>query len=153
MNLLLKCRALMLLTGLLVMGSSSWAQDNRIFTQQELMHDARQLASILEQSHPDPYINGGGKIAFQRKLQSLLEDIPSAGMSADEFYPLLLPIEAASNPDEIVCRREKQTGSKMSKRVCRTRAEIEARAAKDQETLRQSRATQTGSECVLNGSC
>jgi hypothetical protein len=95
MNILLKCRALMLLTGLSVLGSSSWAQDNRIFTQQELMHDARQLASILEQSHPDPYINGGGKIAFQRRLQSLLEDIPSAGMSADEFYPLLLPFVAA----------------------------------------------------------
>jgi len=95
MNILSKCSALMLLTGLSVMGSSSWAQDDRIFTQQELMHDARQLASILEQSHPDPYIIGGGKIAFQRRLQRLLEDIPSAGMSAEEFYPLLLPFVAA----------------------------------------------------------
>ena len=86
---------LVLLTGLSVMGSSSWAQDNRIFTQQELMHDARQLASILERSHPDPYINGGGKVAFQRRFQNSLEGIPADGMTAEQFYRLLLPFVAA----------------------------------------------------------
>jgi hypothetical protein len=95
MNLLLKCRALMLLAGLSFMGSSSWAQDDRIFTQQELMDDARQLSFVLEQSHPDPYINGGGKIAFHRRFQNLLENIPAAGMTAERFYRLLLPFVAS----------------------------------------------------------
>lgn len=95
MNLFLKCTTLALLAGLLVVGSSSLAQDSRTFTRQELMHDARQLVSILEQSHPDPYINGGGKIAFQRKFQDLLEDIPTEGMTTEQFYRLLLPFVAA----------------------------------------------------------
>jgi len=87
--------SLLLLTAVSVMGSSSWAQDSRIFTQQELMHDARQLASILERSHPDPYISGGGKILFQRRFQNLLEDIPGGGMTAERFYRLLLPFVAS----------------------------------------------------------
>ena len=87
--------SLVLLTGFSLIGNSSWARDDRIFTQQELMQDARQLASILEQSHPDPYINGGGKIAFQRRLQSLLEEIPAAGMTTERFHRLLLPFVAA----------------------------------------------------------
>lgn len=95
MSLLLKRTALVLLAGLVVVGSSSLAQDSRIFTRQELIHDARQLVSILEQSHPDPYINGGGKIAFQRRFQDLLEDIPAAGMTNEQFYRLLLPFVAA----------------------------------------------------------
>ena len=87
--------SLLLLTAVSVMGSSSWAQDSRIFTQQELMHDARQLASILERSHPDPYISGGGKILFQRRFQNLLEDLPDGGMTAERFYRLLLPFVAS----------------------------------------------------------
>ena len=60
---------------------------------------------------------------------------------------------AASDADEIICRRETPTGSRMSRRVCRTRAEIDARAEKDQEILERSRATQTGGDCALNRSC
>jgi len=87
--------SLVLLTGLSVLGSSPCAEDNRIFAQQELVHDARQLASILERSHPDPYISGGGKIAFQRRFQDLLEEIPADGMTAEQFHRLLLPFVAA----------------------------------------------------------
>lgn len=87
--------SLVLLIGLSVTGGSPWAQDERVFTQQELMHDARQLASFLEGSHPDPYISGGGKIAFQRRFQNSLEEIPADGMTAEQFYRLLLPFVAA----------------------------------------------------------
>jgi hypothetical protein len=59
----------------------------------------------------------------------------------------------ADDSDTIVCRRERQTGSKMTVRVCRTRAEIEARAERDQEILRNSRATQSGGDCALNQNC
>jgi len=94
MKLFLKCTALALLVGLSIVGSSSWARDGRILTQQELIQDTRQLASFLEQSHPDPYISGGGRIAFQRRFQNLLEDIPAAGMTTEQFYRLLLPFVA-----------------------------------------------------------
>jgi hypothetical protein len=94
MHNLRKFRVLAVLTGLSVVGSSPWAQDHRVFTQQELISDTRQLASILEQSHPDPYINGGGKVAFQRELRNVLEEIPVEGMTAERFYRLLLPFVA-----------------------------------------------------------
>ena len=54
------------------------------------------------------------------------------------------------DPNAIICRREKPTGSNMARRVCRTRAEIEAREEKDQDTLRRSRASQTGGGCALS---
>lgn len=60
---------------------------------------------------------------------------------------------AASDPNEIVCRREKATGSNIARRICRTRAEIDARTEKDQDTLRRSRETQSGGQCVLEGTC
>ena len=60
---------------------------------------------------------------------------------------------AATDPNEVVCRRETPTGSRMSYRVCRTRAEIEERSEKDQESLRNSRALQSGGDCALNQNC
>jgi hypothetical protein len=60
-----------------------------------LIEDARQLARIIEDSHPDPYINGGGKIAFHRRLQRILNTIPAEGMTKDEFIRLLRPFVVA----------------------------------------------------------
>ena len=59
----------------------------------------------------------------------------------------------AKDPNEVICRSERQTGSRFATRVCRTRAEIEARSAKDQSALGDSRASQSGSDCMLNGNC
>jgi hypothetical protein len=61
----------------------------------QLIEDARQLAHILESTHPDPYIRGGGKIAFHRRLHHLLTAIPEEGMTRDEFVRLLRPFIAA----------------------------------------------------------
>jgi len=60
-----------------------------------LIQDVRQLAQIVESAHPDPYIRGGGKIAFLRRLQKALGSIPQVGMTAEEFYKHLLPFIAA----------------------------------------------------------
>ena len=65
------------------------------FSQQQLIEDARQLAEIIENTHPDPYIRGGGRIAFYRRLQRLLEAIPAEGMTRDEFIRLLRPFIGA----------------------------------------------------------
>ena len=64
------------------------------FPRAELIEDARQLARILEDSHPDPYVNGGGRIAFHRRLHQVLNAIPEDGMTRDEFFRLLRPFVA-----------------------------------------------------------
>jgi len=60
-----------------------------------LVADACQLADMIENTHPDPYLNGGGRIAFHRRLQSILAAIPSEGMTRTDFYRLLRPFVTA----------------------------------------------------------
>jgi hypothetical protein len=74
------------------------------FSRDELIEDARQLADILESTHPDPYIRGGGKIAFHRRLRQLLNAIPEEGMTRDEFVRLLRPFIAAVGDGHTVIR-------------------------------------------------
>ncbi|MCP4600523.1 MAG: hypothetical protein GY847_08320 [Proteobacteria bacterium] len=102
-----------LLICFILLPTPPYLQSPKIYTQQELIDDARQLAQTIEASHPDPYINGGGKIAFHRRFQEVLSAIPKAGMSKHHFFELLLPFistigdshtairipETASNPE------------------------------------------------------
>ncbi|NHJ46281.1 MAG: hypothetical protein FK733_00700, partial [Asgard group archaeon] len=60
-----------------------------------LLEDIKQLADIIESSHPDPYSKGGGKIAFHYRLHKLLLSIPQEGLIKDDFQKLLLPFIAA----------------------------------------------------------
>lgn len=65
-------------------------------------------------------------------------------------------VAAASSSDpstEVVCRREQIAGTRMTTKICRSRAEIDAEAEEGQEALRQMRYPATGSECALSGSC
>ena len=64
------------------------------FSRQQLIEDTRELADILERTHPDPYLNGGGRIAFHRRLHRVLNGIPHEGMTRDEFLRLLRPFVA-----------------------------------------------------------
>ena len=65
------------------------------YSQQALIADARQLAAIIEDTHPDPYIRGGGKVAFHIRLDKLLHAIPEEGLDRDGFIKLLRPFLAA----------------------------------------------------------
>jgi len=65
------------------------------FSRDQLIEDARQLAEAIESAHPEPYINGGGKIAFHHRLHHLLNAIPEGGMTREEFIRLLRPFIAA----------------------------------------------------------
>ena len=65
------------------------------FTQQQLIEDARQLAQIIETSHPDPFLRCGGRIAFYRILDGILKAIPEGGMRRDDFVRLIRPLVAA----------------------------------------------------------
>jgi hypothetical protein len=69
-------------------------EETKNFGKKELIEDTRQLATLLESAHPDPYINRGGKINFHRKLQQTLAGIPEEGMNLKAFYRHLLPFVA-----------------------------------------------------------
>jgi len=64
------------------------------FSRQQLIEDGRELARIIEDTHPDPYTNGGGRIAFHRRLHQALNAIPDDGMTGDEFFRLMRPFVA-----------------------------------------------------------
>ena len=81
---------------------------------------------------------------------------PPAGIPQDldaSDMPQTASASPENDPDELICRREKETGSKFTTRICRTRAEIEARKAQDQEIMREMGKIRTGGECVLTGDC
>ena len=61
----------------------------------KLIQDIRQLSNIIEASHPDPYIKGGGKIAYYERLHKLMLSIPDSGTTKDDFQKLLLPFVAS----------------------------------------------------------
>ena len=69
--------------------------DSGFFSKQQLIEDARQLLSYLENIHPDPYLYSGGKVAFHRRFQDILQSIPQQGMAKDDFLRLLRPFVAA----------------------------------------------------------
>jgi len=81
---------------------------------------------------------------------------PPAGDIQDLDAPDMPQTASASpenDPDELICRRERETGSKFTTKICRTRAEIEAMEAQAQESIRDMTKIRTGSECALNGNC
>jgi len=80
---------------LIVTSGKIFSQDNRIFSWTELVEDTRKLSEYLESAHPDPYINRGGKINFNRRLQKTLAGISKQGMSLRAFYNILLPFIAS----------------------------------------------------------
>lgn len=60
-----------------------------------LVEDARQLLDTLEEAHPDPYLAGGGRIAFHRRFHKMLAAIPAQGLPTDEYFRLLQPFVAS----------------------------------------------------------
>jgi len=90
--------------------------------------------------------------ASSASVDAVASDKPSApaagalhDMDAPDV-PKTASASPASKSDEMVCTRERATGTKMSRTVCRSRADIEARAAEDQETLRKIRSGTHGPE-------
>ncbi|MBZ5589989.1 MAG: hypothetical protein LAO05_15655 [Acidobacteriia bacterium] len=71
------------------------AAQETVYTQTALVEDARQLVAAIESAHPDPYMQGGGTIAFHRRFQQTLAAILPTGMTVAAFHRLLLPLVAA----------------------------------------------------------
>lgn len=70
------------------------AQDS-LLEQHAVIEDIRQLADIIENTHPDPYSAGGGRIAFHRRLHQTLDAVPEDGMTVGAFIRLIRPFVAA----------------------------------------------------------
>lgn len=70
-------------------------EETKRFAPEQLRADLRQLMDTLESAHPDPYLNGGGKIAFHRRFHHVLKTIPETGWTREEFYSRLLPLLAS----------------------------------------------------------
>lgn len=83
-----------LFTLFLIAPINSFTQDNELIGRQELINDAQQMLSLLENVHPQPYFAGGGKIAFHQRFQNLLKAIPKNGMTREDFRGLLSPFLA-----------------------------------------------------------
>jgi hypothetical protein len=80
---------------LIVFGGLLAPVEAQLLSRETLINDTRQLAHTIETVHPDPYLRGGGKIAFHRRLQQTMEAIPDSGMTKNEFFNLLEPLVAS----------------------------------------------------------
>ncbi len=94
MNARILAVAAAILSSLPLDGSSTANGDDRI-KRPKLIADVRELGDLIEETHPDPYVKGGGKIAFHRRLQETIAQIPEPGMTQEEFYRHLRPFVAA----------------------------------------------------------
>ena len=54
-------------------------------TQAQAVKDTKAFVQLLELSHPDPYINMGGKVEFHRKARELIKGVPAEGLTAAEL--------------------------------------------------------------------
>lgn len=54
-------------------------------TQAQAVKDAKAFVELLELSHPDPYINMGGKVAFHREARDLIKGIPQEGLTVSNL--------------------------------------------------------------------
>jgi len=80
-----------------------------LFSKSQLIEDSRQLLSYLENIHPDPYRFSGGKVAFHRRFQDVLQSIPPQGMAKDAFSRLLAPFIAAVADGHTVLLRSRDS--------------------------------------------
>ena len=54
-------------------------------TKAQALKDTRALVQLLEASHPDPYINMGGKVEFKRRALELERSLPAEGLTVAEL--------------------------------------------------------------------
>lgn len=71
------------------------AEDDAPIARAKLIEDVEQLANLIETVHPDPYLNGGGKIEFHKLYQKTLGSLPSQGLATREFYHHIRPLVAS----------------------------------------------------------
>ncbi len=66
-----------------------------MLSQRDMQEDVRELARLIEESHPDPYIRVGGRVAFRRSVRDLLDSLPADGLTVREFLHRVRPLVAS----------------------------------------------------------
>ncbi|RXQ91542.1 hypothetical protein EO244_12410 [Ancylomarina salipaludis] len=61
-------------------------------SKQNLEKDIKQMAKILDETHPDPFSAYGNRIEFYREVNHLITDLPEMGMDTLEFFKYLSPL-------------------------------------------------------------
>ena len=80
----------------LALAVSVVADDGTILIPRDrLLADARQLLEIIEASHPAPYGKSGDRMQFHMEYQLAISAIPDSGMTAVDFWELMLPLVAS----------------------------------------------------------
>jgi hypothetical protein len=87
-----------------LLSDSAISAEKELIARDLLIADVRQLASILETAHPDPYLSVGGKIAFHQRLRDVLASIPDTGMTATDLLDLLRPLVASLGDSHTMLR-------------------------------------------------
>jgi hypothetical protein len=87
--------AFMFVSGLIEASPIVIQQEEEKISRDKLIEDTRQMAKLLETVHPQPYFKGGGKMAFHRRLQNILHNIPKDGMTRETYRGLLSPLVAS----------------------------------------------------------
>lgn len=54
-------------------------------THDQAVKDTKAFISFLEATHPDPYTNLGGKVAFKKNAEKLIHDLPPDGLSVPDL--------------------------------------------------------------------
>ena len=54
-------------------------------THEQALADTRTFLGLLQATHPDPYTNLGGKIAFERRAETLIDELPAAGLTVGDL--------------------------------------------------------------------
>jgi hypothetical protein len=78
------CVVLWLATGL-AQAQSEAKPDNGLVSRDRLIQDVREFTHTIETAHPDPYSGGGGRIAYHRRLQKLIRELPENGLAKADF--------------------------------------------------------------------
>lgn len=62
---------------------------------ERLRADLRRLEQLLVEAHPDPFVAGGGRVAFARRFDEAALRIGDDGMTVAEFLALVRPLVAS----------------------------------------------------------
>lgn len=60
-----------------------------------LLEDVDELARLLTSTHPEPYLRGGGRVAFYDRLTQLRGSIPTTGLTREAFLRRVAPLVAS----------------------------------------------------------
>ena len=89
---------------------------------EEAVADVWHLARLLEHAHPDPFLRGGGRVAFYQAVDDVLRDLPEGDIEPAVLRDHLLPIVARVGDEHRSARldlREQDAGGEGRELVVR----------------------------------